>query len=90
MKKNKLLSLILALLMSASALFTSCGTTTVEEQPEDTAAETEPAPADPADAYTFVGSNYTVTEEGAIAAKTSPDSFTEIYNGAFVDNEILH
>ena len=88
MKKTKFFSLLLALLMSVSAL-TSCGNSPSKEQPEDTAAQTEPAPADPADSFAYVGSNYTITTDGASAAETAPDSFTEIHNGAFYETEIL-
>ncbi|MBQ2725820.1 MAG: glycoside hydrolase family 43 protein [Clostridia bacterium] len=87
MNKQKFLSLILALLMCAPMV--SCGNTVPETPPEDTAAETEPAPVDPAAAYSYVGSNYTITADGATAGKTSPDSFTEVYNGAFFENELL-
>lgn len=86
MKKTKILSIILALLMGMPLV--SCGNTVEETTPADTEAETE-AEADPADAFSYVGSNYTLTEEGASAAEISPDSFTEIYNGAFLENELL-
>ena len=76
----------LILLLAAGMALTSCG----EDSPApETAPETVAEPADPADAFAYVGSNYTVTDSGASASITSPDSFTEILSGAFYEDPVL-
>ncbi|MBQ8369062.1 MAG: glycoside hydrolase family 43 protein [Clostridia bacterium] len=89
MKNYKLISLILALAVTASAFLTSCTTKDVPETPPETEPAVETEAPDPAAAYVYAGSNYTITETGASASATSPDTFTEIYNGAFTENELL-
>ncbi len=76
----------LILLLAAGLFLTSCG----EDVPQtETTPETVPEAVNPADAYTYAGSNYTITENGASASVTSPDSFTDVFSGAFYEDPLL-
>ena len=81
--KKRLFTVILA-----AGLLLSCGSGSAETSPETTP-ETTPEITDPADSYTYIGTNYTITESGASAGVTSPDSFTEIPSGAFFEDALL-